>query len=701
MSNVLLLTNDIGPAEGAVYSDLKRNGHRVFTYNVAGQWVPRERGVPFWMRGYRTRLSPMARNWFTRVIEPKNIERIITSGLDAAAFAARNTSEEFYPLLWRGDLDFPERNQSSTDAFADLTRTSDRLLLEDPWEMDKAISKNSQVIHLRMRYPIPADRDYLKSDSASVAIIYPSSDLQGAERTLDAAHKAFGASVHVELININSLYQSEDLDKGLDFYETLELRLKKYSFAIILGTGPHHSTILRALEHDRERIVVDQTVGMSFLSQELNLPFRGRKLSCVQMMKQLIETAENIGRRREAGPSTTVSDDYLENLDQLWKQDFNQWFEELPAVTNDEPLNIFFSVAALQDLTTGARHQRIRNMHDAFSQTHHTYNIFGSKPFFDRRVKLALQMLAEGQPAGIFYGENSTTPMTVDLSDRLTNFLQEFSRAGGRSMWFVRDLHWLGISAEVPWTVRRAAELKSEGLHELQKIGGTVDVLAAPSQRTGEGFNQLLLDAGGEPREWFQLPPAVEPQNIIDDTNLVDNEGVTVLYSGGISEIYGMDLYLSALTEVDENVAIDFVVREPEAASLHAELERLRLLPSERVRVLHTTMDLYRPRTKRTLGMILLDSEYARFSFPYKTVTMIERGYPILCFSDMSIAKFVTDKNLGVAVERSPESIRDGIKSLIENGAPGIPRAQATETWANRAKLVRKTLALRTNQASA
>src|SRR5690554_6310179 len=110
MSNVLLITSGIGPAEGAVISNLKRAGHSVLTYNVAGQWFPRQQGVPFWMRGYRTRLSPMARNWFTSIIEPKEIDRIITSGLDAAAFAARNTDRSFYPLLWRGDLDFPQRN---------------------------------------------------------------------------------------------------------------------------------------------------------------------------------------------------------------------------------------------------------------------------------------------------------------------------------------------------------------------------------------------------------------------------------------------------------------------------------------------------------------------------------------------------------------------------------------------------------------
>src|SRR5699024_9680605 len=150
-----------------------------------------------------------------------------------------------------------------------------------------------------------------------------------------------------------------------------------------------------------------------------------------------------------------------------------------------------------------------------------------------------------------------------------------------------------------------------------------------------------------------------QPQNILDDRALISRDGITLLYTGGISEIYGMELYLSALSQLSESVLLDFVVRKPEAAPLREALDRLGLLDTERTRILHTTMDLYRPRTSRTLGMVLLDSRYAKFAFPYKTVTMIERGYPILCFSDMGIADFVTSNRLGCAVERSAEAIHE------------------------------------------
>lgn len=691
MTNVLFLTADIGPAEGSVYSDLKRNGRKVFTYNVAGRWVPREGNAPLWMSGDKTRLSPMARNWFTRAIESKNIDFTISSGLHAGAFAANNLGGAFYPLLWRGNLDFGGSNETSTDAFADLLRTTDRLLLEDSWEMDKAVSKNSQVPHLQMRYPSPAARSYLTSTSGDVAIIYPRSKEQEAGVLREAAHGAFGGEIGIGLIEIKSLYRSGDLAKGLDFYNTLAHRLEKYSYAIILGTGPHHSTVIRALQHDKARLVVDQTVGMVFLSDELKLPHRARGLRCIQEMKKILETPNDSSISRGEPKHESPAGDFLETLNNLWHKDFDQHFEELPAVLDDGPLNIFFSVGTVQDLTKGARHQRVRNMHDEFFQRR-SFNIFGQQPFMDRRLTLARTMLKAGRRAGVFYGENSTSPMTRVLNNYLANFLTEFSRLGGRSMWFVRDLHWLEKFEESPWTDAHVAKLKSDGIFELEEVGDRTDILAAPSGASGEGFNGLLVAAGEKERQWLPLPPAIQPQNIVDDTALVGVQGVTLLYAGGISEIYGMELYLSAIGGLDELTMIDFVVREPEAEPLKRELERLGLFESERIRILHTTMDLYHPRTSRTLGIILLDSKYAKFAFPYKTVTMIERGYPILCYSDMGIAEFVVSNDLGIAVERNVDSVREGIKTLIAEGAPGIQKARKTETWKSRVEQIFKIL---------
>lgn len=691
MANVLFITGDVGPAEGSIYSNLISHGHNVSTYHTSGRWIPHDKSMPLWMGGYTSRRSPLARNWFRREIASKDIDVCISSGLMASSFAARNYDEHYYPLLWRGSLNFSGRY--FTEAFADIIRSSDRLLLEDTWEMDQATAKHSPLPHLRMKYPIPSSRSYLTSDSGDIAIIHSKSAENMARQMLHAGQEMLDPSRRIQNIDIASLYTSRDLAAGRDLYDVLSERLQDFSYAVFVGTGPHHSTVIRALMNDRDRFVVDQTIGMAELSRELQLPHRARGLRCIQLMTEITGLKQTDETSTVSNEQHQTRNDFVAVLEELWQQEYEPWFEQVPALESQEPLNIYFSVGSLEEKVNGARPQRVRNMHDAFTHKQ-ALTVYGSSDqALKRRSRLAKELMKQGRAGGIFYGENHTQPMPMHRSELVADLLDSFAQMGGRSMWFVRDMHWLGAFDEDPWSEQLALELRKNGLHELRQIEDKVDLLAAPSDAAGEGFNQLLEKAGDRGRDWFPLPPAVQPQNIVDDRGHNSLDGVTVLYAGGISSIYSMGIYLSALRNTADTVLIDFVVRKPEEASLREELARLGLLDSDRVRILNTTMNLYRSRTSQTLGAILMESEYAKYSFPYKTMTMIERGYPILCFSDMGIADFVESNKLGIAVERTEASIRDGIEKLIQTGAPGVPGARTAEVWEARVEEISQALA--------
>lgn len=682
MAKVLFITSEIGPAEGSIYSNLVASGHTVVTYHTSGHWIADDSTVPLWMESEQTRRSPLARNWFTRVAAAKEIDCCISSGLMASSFATRNFDGQVYPLLWRGALD--RSSKDLNEAFADVVQASDRLLLEDSWEMDKALEKHSPLPHLRMAYPAPPIRNYLTSDSGAVAIVYPRSARSDARAMLQASKDMLGQGREVELVDISSLYTSRDLEDECDLYEVLADRLRYFSYAIFVGSGPHHSTVIRALRQDASRIVVDQSIGMAELSRELSWPHRARGLQCVQKLAEQIAHDVADSASISTLSSAHQRNDLLADLRALWQGRYEPWFEELPATRSNTPLNIYFSVGLLQGRVNGARHQRVRNMYEAL-RNKNALAIYGASDHaMTRRVRLARELLYQGRPAGIFYGENSTRPMPMERTELLADFLDDFRHHSGKSVWFVRDVHWLGAFDIDPWPDQLAQELRENGLHELNRLEDRVDLLAAPSIAAGRGFNRLLDQAGEESRNWFALPPAVHPQNILDDPEASVPDGTTVLYAGGISSIYSMDLYLTALCDVDDDVLIDFVVRKPEEPALRDALNQVGLLDSDRVRILNTTMNFYRPRTARTLGAVLMESEYAKYSFPYKTMTMIERGYPIICYADMGIAEFVESNQLGVTVERNAESIRTGIHTLIQRGAPGMAAARATETWDHR-----------------
>ena len=107
------------------------------------------------------------------------------------------------------------------------------------------------------------------------------------------------------------------------------------------------------------------------------------------------------------------------------------------------------------------------------------------------------------------------------------------------------------------------------------------------------------------------------------------------------------------------------------------------------LRITTVPLEWYVPATRTVVGVVLLGGEYARFSFPYKTMSLIERGYPVLCFADMGIADFLERNRVGLGVARSSEAIRAGIDALVRDGAPGMTDAQRTQSWAARVATAR------------
>lgn len=687
LANILFLTRNIGPAEGLVVSNLKASGHTVLTYDVAGAWLPNRGDMPLWMRGYRMRTSAMGRNHFNRILTGFEAEFAIASGFEAAGFAASNCDTEFIPLLWSGALDFSAMNDTLTQTFGKLLATNDRLLLEDPWEMDKAVSKGSLVPHFRLPYPDTPDQSVLVSDSGSVAVLYPAAmDQERIDNVLQELRRRFGRLRNVEAVEIESLYRFRDLQRGRDAFDILSYRLKEFSFAAILGSGPHHSTVMRVLRSDQDRVVVDQTIAANYRCKELGFSHFARGLRIADVLQDVVSGAELSDGRR--GSSVSEAQDYLEQLTAVYQCPVPEFYEELPALESVGPLNVFFSVASLEDITNGARPQRIRNMHEAFEDRLDAFSVFGTEISMNRRFQF-LRSVLDSRGAGIFYGENSTSPLPERSSAMLADFLDDFKSFGGRVAWFTRDLHWLESFTHSVWHPERAEALKEAGLLELERVAGRADILACPSDSSAEGFNGLLRTHGQVQRKWLSLPPAIARENIVRPLGTENSDKVTIVYSGGVSSFYGMDLYIEAVSTLPD-VYLDFVVRPADEHQLTEALKRFGLEEDPRIRILNSTMDFYVPRTQPCFGAILLDSSYAKFSFPYKTVTMIERGFPILCYSDMGIADFVVENNVGVAVDRNAESLRNGIETLRDSSAQGMEGVRRREDWNSRVdKIVR------------
>ncbi|MCV7472840.1 hypothetical protein ABZ787_06845 [Micrococcus luteus] len=696
MSHVLVLTRGFGPFQGQAVSRLQENGHSVHIYDVNGQWLTYGAPVPLWMRGYRLKRSPLATGYFTQYIERRGIDHVVTFGLPAGAMAADDLSLPFVPVLGRGDLDFSAARAEQAADFDTLLAGTGLLLLEDEWEMDKACAKGSRAAHLRSAQLLEDETPCLsRQDEVRVGVLHPESmDPERLRLHVEGLRAELGPDAEITGVTVESLFHRRDLVRKRRFAPTVRDRLSGFTQLIVLGSSAHHAAILGAVWGDRGRLVVEATIGSATLSRELGVQTLGRGV-------RVAELAAAMSRGEAPAPvpvthprTVPAGVDVLPIWDDLLATDHPDGHEELAVHRGTGPVDVFFSVAPLQDRTDGARPQRIRNMADAMDRPEPALRVFANRALFDRRARQLAALLDGGRPAGLLYGENSTSPIPdAALIEDVADLVREFGRRGGRSAWFVRDLHWLDDVEGYLADEDTRSTLVGLGLHELDEMGGAADLLLAPSDASGRGFDDLLRRHGLEGWDWFPSPPGVDPGNVVGPEAARGSEpGITLLYAGGLNSVYSMDRYLESIQGLDGRFLLDFVVRESEKGRLAADLDRHGIPVDDRVRLITAELDHYRPRTADCFGVILLDSEYARFSFPYKTVSMLEHGFPILCFEDMGIASFVRDNGLGVACERSATGVRDGIEELTTVGAPGLAEARHTQSWEARIAEVRARL---------
>jgi len=702
MSTVLLLTAGTGPAEGLLLQDLRDAGHVVDVLDVASHaWLRRRPDLaPAWLypwtgtHALRDAGAQIARE-MRRITAAGAYDAILASGLGAAGFAARHVEEEFIPLLRRGDLDFSAARRHAEEDFAALTRAVDRLFLADEWEFDKALSKGSRSAHLRHPGVSLASQTLAplaeEAETPRVVVLHPE---QVAADRLAAQMEALQAAVDtvpgasLRCLSASALYRTRDLAAGRAFDAVAATRLDGATHVVLVGSSQDHAAVgdLIVGTGFAHRLVVEDTIGLGAWAAGHPGVRTGRGLRLV---------AELATALRAGLPPRVAVDDDAADLLAAYRAAMagrvDRTYEDLAVLRHDGPLDVFFSTSPLEDRTDGARPQRVRNMHDALSEPAAALRLSSVPGVFDRRVRVLEGALATGRPLGLLYGENSTSPIPVArVTAALADVMARFSAAGGESVWFVRDLHWLDEIEGYLQDADARRDVQARGLAELDAMTAAADRLAAPSAESGVGFNALLARHGRGPVDWLPLPPAVSPANAVPvDAPGMGEDGLTLLYAGGVGGIYGLGQYLTAVATLDAHVRLDFVVRAGERAQLEEQLAEHGLADRAGLRITTVPLEWYVPETRDVVGVVLLGGEYARFSFPYKTMSLIERGYPVLCFSDMGIADFLEQNHVGLGVARSSEAIRDGIVALVRDGAPGLAEARRTQSWAARVTAAR------------
>ncbi|WP_189351079.1 hypothetical protein [Zhihengliuella salsuginis] len=684
-------------------------GHTVDVFDApSAQWLRRRayhpaKVVPDWVRSWTYRSTGNAINSFYRLlVEGGDYDDVVTSGIAAGGAMARHCERGFTPLLWRGDLDFSSARVVLTEDFEALTSAAGRILLEDEYEFDKALSKGSNSAHLlHSTRPVDSLRPLLQPPSAAgagqypkVAVLHPErmseARLEAYRRMLDAVAQRYGGSA--EAVSAASLYRLRDAQRNRRFDDIASTRLEGFTHAVLIGVSRDHSSLADAFDAPatRDRFVVEDTIGMGFWADRAGFGRTGRGARLGEVLDEVLSGGSESGADPVQPADTvtppTTSDDPMVPLRRIMERPVPRLYEELRAVEADGPLDVFFSTSPLEDRTNGARPQRVRNMAEALDERSPAVRVYSTPGVFERRADLIHRLLRGGRAAGLLYAENSTSPIPFDTTlNGLERLFAEFRAAGGRSAWFVRDLHWLEKDADFLDDPERKQEFIKRGLRELSIAGQGTDVLLAPCDASAVGFESLLAGLDDAEYRWAAMPPAVADANAVTP-HANASETTTLLYAGGVGSFYAMDSYLQAITSLPtERFRFDFLVRPAEVENLVGFLAAHGLEDDARVAITTDELDVYAPREGVTIGTVLLDSEYARFAFPYKTVSMLEKGFPLLTYSDMAIADFVESNEIGTTCERTAASVAEALEAMSRHDyTDAIRRARVTESWTAR-----------------
>ncbi|MGO2812863.1 MAG: hypothetical protein ACTIBG_15480 [Brevibacterium aurantiacum] len=630
-------------------------------------------------------------------------------------------------IIPRGDVDFSKRRKQKLADFQAASAAADLLFFEGLHEMDKAVSHYSRTPHYLL--PLFGERSSFLNTEASrpfVSIVVPHEwDLDRQKLTeLQYRNSPLSQLADFEIIDSDTLYSEKDFLLSRGFPGTIRYRISTMSTHImVVGNSRDHAPLISALEKNHpDRYVLDATITNRDLA--LRNGIDAAKIGQgAALFRRLYETisapaqVRHVDRPMHNNASTQIIGgvELVEHFAKVLRHPMPWWFEQEICDSEARDFDVFFSVAAVEDRADGARPMRIRAVSEQFgSDGVLTVRLSASEGIFNRRAEAILGMIQHGVRPRYFYGENSTAPMEQHVVDRLTDLMRRLKNKGIRSGWFVRDLHWLSDDADYSANAELTqVERVARGVYEARSMQGVADIFYAPSTSTVSMFENLLASHDVRPERWASLPPAVADYRILPPSFGVPSGPVKLVYSGGYGDVYGMNTLITALSSHRVPLDVTWYVRPGDNSRLIADLLSEPTGEGPDGKIGGPMFDLdgpqlplghqinnseflgFDPGHDRYIGLILLDSEYAKDSFPFKLMSYLEKRIPVAVYDDMAVADIVREYHLGIVCKRDGFTLNHLLERAQEFYSKDVNWSQiyTDQSWKARMAAVRNGLA--------
>lgn len=257
------------------------------------------------------------------------------------------------------------------------------------------------------------------------------------------------------------------------------------------------------------------------------------------------------------------------------------------------------------------------------------------------------------------YIELPTTPITFNEDLQL---IKRIRNKGIKIGAFYRDFYWKypGI-----WktSLLRRIYYTFKYKYELNIFKKYINIIFFPTEKAIKTFKSFEAMEGVN---MLELPPGV------DAISKIHNEIYkTLIYVGGVSGIYKIELFLEAVKQLNEKgMSINFILvcREKEFQAKKETL--IPYVNQSWLEIIHTSdkIELNELYAKADLGIsTLIRNDYTNMCMPIKIGEYLAHGLPLIATACDEIKRFIEMNQCGFICDDNIEDIKRQIQRIYEN----------------------------------
>tara|TARA_B100001250_G_scaffold61259_1_gene47877 strand:+ start:1572 stop:2630 length:1059 start_codon:yes stop_codon:yes gene_type:complete len=253
----------------------------------------------------------------------------------------------------------------------------------------------------------------------------------------------------------------------------------------------------------------------------------------------------------------------------------------------------------------------------------------------DKPLRLLIKLLLNKRNIDLCYIEPHTYPLS--LIEKIIIKVLKFK--GAKIFFFYRDIYWKYQIGKDSMSFTKWYKLYFKQLISLKFICKNMDKIYAPSS----SFINILPKQ--KSNKYSTLPPAGDIQNI--NYNPDKREGI--IYVGGISVEYGLDIMLSTFSEINkiEDIPLLIVCRKEDYKNSVDIINNYKNTSWLKIKNLNSNEleDVYKKAKIAILPKKI--SKYNQISLSYKIFEYASFGLPLLVSNNLEQAQLIKKNNLG------------------------------------------------------